>query len=344
MGLDTRIGVATLAVLAAAALPISASGATGASHIAARPSPGCALRSAMPATQTRSFTADGDSSTYVEQAPTQTRTHTPFPVIFDFHGYEQPGQTQVQLSGLGTLGERSGFVTVTPWIDDEPVPMWRSKVESRDLAWFGPFLAHVEATTCVDENRVYVAGYSNGAFMTSAVACQYASKVAAVAPVAGIESMSPCHRPRPVPVVAFHGTADPLVSFDGKPTPADATIPTPDGSGRPIRRSAAAQFGSRGIASKGPTIPEEAAQWARRNGCGRISSSKVVADGVALLQWACPHDADVELYEVTGGGHTWPGSRMTAALASTLGPTTFAITADAIMWAFFQAHPLTAQN
>jgi polyhydroxybutyrate depolymerase len=43
---------------------------------------------------------------------------------------------------------------------------------------------------------------------------------------------------------------------------------------------------------------------------------------------------------VTGGGHAWPGSPVSKAIAPVVGYTTMAISADQIMWAFFVAHPL----
>jgi len=155
----------------------------------------------------------------------------PLPVIFDLHAYEEPGPLQVTLSGLGAYGQSHGFVTITPWIDNQRIPQWLSSVGSKDMSWFGGLLTHVEVTTCVDENRVYVTGDSNGAFMASAVACRYSSRVAAVAPVAGIQAVSLCRTTRPVPVVAFHGTADPLVHYNGTPSKAVEDLPAPNGSG-----------------------------------------------------------------------------------------------------------------
>jgi poly(3-hydroxybutyrate) depolymerase len=61
---------------------------------------------------------------------------------------------------------------------------------------------------------------------------------------------------------------------------------------------------------------------------------------IALLTWPCPHDANVYLCRIDGGGHAWLGSAESAALASFVGPTTFQIFADAEMWKFFKAHPL----
>jgi polyhydroxybutyrate depolymerase len=64
--------------------------------------------------------------------------------------------------------------------------------------------------------------------------------------------------------------------------------------------------------------------------------------GVSLIAYRCPDHATVEVYREEGDGHTWPGSQLMVlpSVWSSLGPTTFAIDADQLMWAFFQSHPL----
>jgi polyhydroxybutyrate depolymerase len=66
-----------------------------------------------------------------------------------------------------------------------------------------------------------------------------------------------------------------------------------------------------------------------------------VTSDVTLIRYRCRSRADVELYRIAGGGHTWPGSRFSSAIGAFVGPTTTSIEADALMWAFFQAHPLS---
>jgi polyhydroxybutyrate depolymerase len=318
-----------------------AGAAAGAPSVAARPSPGC-LRTIPSVAQTNiSLGADGEEGAYTVQAPASGGG--PRPVIFDLHAYGEPGPLQVTLSGLGSYGQTRGFVTVTPWIEAQPQPSWHSYVGSQDLAWFGSLVTDVEADSCIDENRVFVAGYSNGAFMASAVACQYSGRVAAVAAVAGIQAESPCKTKRPVPVVAFHGMADPLVHYDGTPSRAAEELPAPNGRGR-ITSQQAREFGTRGIFSKGPSIPGEAAAWAKRNHCSATHGTSRIAADVSLLTWPCPHHADVDLYRIEGGGHTWPGSKDSTALGGVLGRTTLSISADAAMWRFFRAHPLTPRD
>ena len=60
---------------------------------------------------------------------------------------------------------------------------------------------------------------------------------------------------------------------------------------------------------------------------------------MALISYACPNGASVSLYRIRGGGHTWPGSVLESE-TKVLGATTMAISADKIIWSFFESHPL----
>ena len=48
--------------------------------------------------------------------------------------------------------------------------------------------------------------------------------------------------------------------------------------------------------------------------------------------------ADVVLYVIDGGEHTWPGSNGMAALTDLLGPVSNAVVANDVIWEFFTAH------
>ena len=324
----------------AARAPVSATTTTVAQRqVAAQPSAGCVQHTVMAGAQTGAFDARGVRGSYISQMPADAVVGKPLPVVFDLHGYEEPGPVQAAMSTLGAYGQTHGFVTVTPSIDDRPVPSWLATVGSADMAWFGDLLTHVEATECVDEHRVFVAGISNGAAMASAVACQFSSRVAAVAPVSGMQADAQCKATRPVPVVAFHGTADPVLHYDGTPSEGAAALLGLSGSGT-LTAQQAKLLGLQGALTQGPAIPQRAAAWAKRNGCSATERTTRIAGDVTLLAWSCPNDADVELFRVSGGGHTWPGSQLAVSTARIAGRTTFSISADAEMWRFFEAHPL----
>ena len=313
--------------------------------IAVRPSLGCTAPTIFTSQQTSHFSTTEDDGSYIEQVPTSAAAGRPLPLVFELHGYNESGPAQVETTGLGAYGQTHGFITITPWVNRQPVSMWLSTVGSKDVTWFGQLLSHIEATTCVDEDRVFVTGASNGAFMASAIACQYSALIAAVAPVSGIQTMKPCRTTRPVPVVTFHGTADPLVPYDGKASKLAADLPSPDGSGHRIDAQEEKLFGAKGVFQRGPSIPQETAAWAKRNGCSDTITTTKITSTVTLLSWQCRDHANVELYRIAGGAHTWPGS---------LGRTTVdsigeiremrPLSGDAVIWQFFEAHPLSSSD
>ncbi len=218
--------------------------------VAARPSPGCTpskgVKADGPGEQTIPFAAAGDTGLYVRHLPPSYDGRTPLPLVLDLHGYSETAAIQVNVSALGPFGDAHHFVTLTPQTT-APVPLWSTDLKGKDVAFLGALLDTAEQTLCIDQARIFVTGYSNGAFMTSALACAFSSRIAAVAPIAGIQEISGCTFQRPVPVVAFHGTADPFVPYDGSIGPAALKLPAPDGSGKTL--------GQLGAASKSPARP-----------------------------------------------------------------------------------------
>jgi polyhydroxybutyrate depolymerase len=301
--------------------------------VAAQPSSGCSAAAVPPGETKVTLTSGGADRWFFQHVPPQESATTPLPLIIDLHGYSEGAQVHTAMTGLGTYGDSHGFITVTPQ-GAGPVAMWDTTIGGTDLAFIGDLMDHEEQTLCVDERRVFTTGLSNGAFMTSAVACQFASRVAAVAPVAGISEIKGCAPSRPVPVVAFHGTADQFVSYDGGLGPAVANLPNASGAGK-IGDAATA-----GSAAKGPSVPQITSAWAIRNGCTAKPTDTTVTSDVTLIGYSCPPGDDVELYRVTGGGHAWPGSQFSVDIAAVIGKTTMTISADDIIWKFFQNHPL----
>ena len=217
------------------------------------------------------------------------------------------------------------------------MPRWDTEKGSKDLAFLGDVLDAAESDLCVDTNRIYVTGLSNGAFMTSAIACFFSDRVAAVAPVAGARTIKGCSLQRPVPMVAFHGTDDQFVTFDGGLGEQALNLPAPDGSGKKLRDTLTP---SALKARAGESVPQIMAGWAKRNGCDAGSSEEQVAADVAKVSYDCPPSRETVLYRVTGGGHSWPGSTFSQSIVGIVGPTTMTINADEIMWDFFVRHPM----
>jgi polyhydroxybutyrate depolymerase len=309
-----------------------------AATVPALASAGCSSgASVVPGPTSYGFSAAGETGSYIVEAPADAVAGHPLPLIVDLHGYGETAGLQVTFSGLGTYGSTHGFITVSPQVN-YAVPHWDQAPGSADQKFVGDLLTHLQNTLCVDRHRIFVAGYSNGAFMTSALACTFAGEIAAVATVSGIQAAAGCHPARPVPVIAFHGTADPFVPYLGGVGPEALKLPAPNGVG-----SIGSQLNSpelKGISPLTLPIPTEEARWAARNGCAKSPQLSTAAPGITLIAYRCPHNATVELYRENGDGHIWAGSKAMVAIASIVGKTTFAISADQLMWSFFESHPL----
>src|SRR5262249_33647518 len=150
------------------------------------------------------------------------------------------------------------------------------------------------------------------------------------APVAGLGDYPRCAPRQPIPVVAFYGTADPFILYTGGIGPAALALPDQQDPTKTVGQTR--NFPKDGPVM-GPSIPTIAARWARRNGCTSAApTERAVARDVTLLAWSCPPGGDVALYRVDGGGHTWPGGTFFRSLAAVVGPTTFSVSADDVIW------------
>ncbi len=342
-GLAARTALVSVGIVTAAlAVPIGAAAAatpptTASSVVPVSDSSGCSVvQPPKSGTTIQYVNAGGDAGGYFRELPSSYTGRTPMPVVVDLHGYGVSATDMIKVTQLGTFGNRDRFITITPQVGGRHIPYWQTGFKSKDLTFLRGVLTNVTSTLCVDQNRLYVTGYSNGAIMASVLACVDAAQVAAIAPVSGIANPSHCKPSRPVPVVAFHGTSDPLVSYTGGLGSLAYKLPLPPGTQGTISKLLGNNVPQ---STKGPSIPKSTAAWAKRDGCMSTSTTRVVAKNVALISYSCGNGSSVELYRIRGGGHTWPGSVLDSK-SKGLGPTTMAINADTIMWNFFSAHAL----
>jgi polyhydroxybutyrate depolymerase len=251
------------------------------------------------------------------------------PVVIQLHGYLSGADGQIAMSAIEPTAEAGGFVVLTPQGNGAHA-YWNAAPEPDlpdDVAFVRTLIDDVIAERCVDPTRVYVVGMSNGAFLASRVACELSDRVAGVAAVAGLLDPKACSPARPVPVLAVHGTGDRFVPADGSRGPALDTLAWDSASTHAFE------------AVPWAPVRSSAAAWAERNGCRTAPTETPVSAAVTKVAYgSCRDGADVVLYEVEGGGHTWPGSRFSAASAPVLGATTTDIDADTVIWESLREH------
>jgi len=141
---------------------------------------------------------------------------------------------------------------------------------------------------------VFSTGLSNGGQMSSLLACEASDRITAVAPVAGVEFAQSC-RGDPVPVMAFHGDADPIVPYAGGGLDA-ATIADQNAWHGDVPAGVPQHEG----------VDAAMANWADHNGCDPEPTEERISPEVIRRTWVgC--DAETVLYVVEGGGHNLPG-------------------------------------
>jgi polyhydroxybutyrate depolymerase len=173
----------------------------------------------------RTIEVGGVTREFILDVPSSVKAGHPAPLVFDFHGFGHSGAGVWSVSKFRDLAERERFITVYPTglpitIEllgrERTGPGWRMEAseDNRDVAFTLAMLAEIEASHCIDRDRVYSTGFSNGAFFSNLLGCAQSERFAAVAPVSGGMVRGDCKPERPVPILIQHGTRDELISLD----------------------------------------------------------------------------------------------------------------------------------
>jgi polyhydroxybutyrate depolymerase len=215
---------------AAATLDAGADVAEAASTLpGARPSEGCEGESrAHGFKASASIEVAGKKRTYVSFTPLLRDRRRPLRIVFGFHGDVRTGMDV--RDGLDLERHADGeAIFVYP---DGLGMTWRTEDGSdknADYLFFDALLEHFAKTACIDRSRVFLTGFSRGAFFANQLACR--REVRAVAPIAGggpypLAGDRPAKGPFQCPArspaaMIFHGEADPNVPYGSGRTSRD---------------------------------------------------------------------------------------------------------------------------
>jgi polyhydroxybutyrate depolymerase len=261
------------------------------------------------------ITVDGLEREYVVHVPSGYDGTEPAPLVLNLHGFGGNIASQDTSTGLPEAAGERGYVVVTPQgapldvPDDSPaaasgaafegLAFWNffgsnpgdvtvngqtvplADLATDDVAFVGALLDTLTDEYCIDPDRTFATGMSNGAGMSTTLGCELGDRFAAIAPVAGVNLSGECSGDEPVSVLAIHGDADAIAGYDGRAL--------------------------MGFDLGNPSVPDRMAAWASYDGC---EGEPVVDDstaGLVVTRWSgCDADTDVELWTLAGWGHEWP--------------------------------------
>lgn len=240
------------------------------------------------------------------------------PLLLVLHGFGVSSGLLIAKAGLNKLADQKKFAYLAPEGSRDSLgrPFWNAGKTCCDLDHRGiddvkrlrELLDANLGNASIDPKRVFVIGYSNGAFMAQRLACDVGSRIAGVVSVAGASPSPdlPCAQTSALAVLEIHGDADPVVHYAG------GTV-----------------FDRTDVAAHTSAL-ETVKYWSERLSCGgaphtvaSIDLEPHLPDRETTVQRYDDCRGAVELWTVKGGGHY-----------VALQPPAL----DA-MWAFVQAHP-----
>jgi polyhydroxybutyrate depolymerase len=253
----------------------------------------------------------GMERSYILYVPAIDDPSRPMPLVFNFHGRGSTGEAQFDYSEFAPLADIHKFIIVSP---DGIGNTWNAgdccgvAVEAAvdDVVFTADMIEQVSSEYCVDPDRIYASGMSNGGYLSYRLACEMADRFAAIGPVAARNRTVSCAPSRPVPMIAMNGTLDVLVEYSQAASDAEA--------------------------------------WAAANQCSPESTVVYQQGDVTCVSYnECAQGATTEFCTVDGGGHNWPGAIDLRELDPEqffwAGKTTQDIDGSAEIWRFFSEHP-----
>ena len=174
-----------------------------------------------------------------------------------------------------------------------------------DVQFANDLLDKLQKELCIDPERIFAAGFSNGGAMAQRLACASPERIAAIATIAACTPIAG----RTVPWVAFHGIDDPRVPFDGGPVAGGGTL-------QPVRRVVS--------------------DWARELGCDALAQISRPTDcGRTQHLRELPARQVAKCCSTVSFGPGTPGRAPQDLPVDIAGATSKQIDASATIWEFF---------
>lgn len=162
-------------------------------------------------------------SLYVPEISTQEK----MPIVFVFHGYGQEVAEAMNKFKLDQYWPEAlivypkGLNTSIQKMNSEGINTgWQTYIgdqKDRDIRLFDEIVIYLNSKYSVNEKKIYVTGFSNGAAFTYVIAAARGGKIAAIAPIAGTLGSNKDRKIlKEIPVFHVAGKQDEIVKFNSQ--------------------------------------------------------------------------------------------------------------------------------
>lgn len=244
-----------------------------------------------------SFLSNGVNRTFIGAIP--DNPETPLRLVILFCGVGEDA-SQMQLRGFNNhLGNNSMVVYPEP-----SSPMGFDNVTGvNDFQMVEDLIKRIDSIYTIDTNDICIGGFSNGGIFTYKLACDFNSpnsnrryKFKAIAVVSGaMESgtanSTDCSVLNNLPLIAFHGTQDPVIQYNGGQVQPPVSI-----LAESTETTVDFWATSNNDCNANPTVTT----------LPDLETEAPNASTVELLEYNCTSTNPTKFYRIVGGRHAWP--------------------------------------
>ena len=240
---------------------------------------------------------DGNNREYALYIPASYDGNQEVPLLFNFHGGGGNIAEHLSSADMRPIADTANFILVYPQAVPDPgnggSTSWMHKAPTTfdDVPFVEAMIDVIAGEYMIDNDRVYVCGYSLGGEFTYELACSLNNRIAAAGAVARTmqgETFNNCAPQHPTGVLTILGTADLISDYNG------ITF-----GGVQYYMSAA----------------ETHEYWVTANNCNANPTMSTVpntntSDGSTVERYTWKDASGctyVEHLKVINGGHDWPG-------------------------------------
>lgn len=256
------------------------------------------------------------------------------PLIIYLHGASGNSKGAQSSTNFNQVSNDNGFIVAYPqgffekspnsfvWAAARGLPADSSGID--DVGFIDKLVTSLKGQYRINAKRVYICGFSNGGFLTQRIAFEKNQQFAAFGSLGATMNQNKygiVDPGRAIPMLFMLGSSDPLVPFNGGIAGAPTTLPIVG-------------------------IEKAVSFWVANNNCKIAFQSvdlpdKSTIDNSTVTVYEYTNgscNSKVKFYKINGGGHTWPGVKLTT--QSPRSETNLDISAGEELWNFFKQFEL----
>ena len=181
---------------------------------------------------TENMIYDGQEREYIIYIPSSYDATSEFPLLFSFHGGAGYAEDFIYTNDMRPIADTANFIAIYPQgaIDpDGGTTSWihKAPTDHDDVFFIEAVIEALSLEYTIDQSRIYVCGYSEGAILSYELGCRLNNKIAAFAAVSGsmledyyrndIYGWGSCSPVHPTGIMLIMGTVDqnPHSTYEG---------------------------------------------------------------------------------------------------------------------------------